>query len=172
VWTFQKTREGIDSALLSASCFLLWVLLHSGSGALEVSRRPVFYSRHPLENFIALRPLCSPSLFTWNETYGYSSLFRIKLLYFTLKWIIQGFVVFARASNCSKCSNSLPLWSSSQGSWLRNGDVLCFLWGTDWIYICFVEESRPPLRSNGQSSWLQYGDVLCLLWGTNWIYVM
>jgi hypothetical protein len=49
--------------------------------------------------------------------------------------------------------------------------VFCFLWGTNWIYICYVEENRPPLWSNGQSSWLQNIDVLCLLWGTNWIYV-
>jgi hypothetical protein len=50
-----------------------------------------------------------------------------------------------------------PLWSSGQSSWLLNGDVLCFLWGTNCIYIhvCYVEESRPPLWSNGQSSWLQ-----------------
>jgi hypothetical protein len=34
-------------------------------------------------------------------------------------------------------------------------DVMCFLWGTNWIYICYVEESRPPLWSSGQSSWLQ-----------------
>jgi hypothetical protein len=27
-------------------------------------------------------------------------------------------------------------------------------WGTKWIYICYVEESRPPLWSSGQSSWL------------------
>jgi hypothetical protein len=64
-----------------------------------------------------------------------------------------------------------PLWSSGQSSWLHNGDALCFLWGTNWIYICYVEESRPPLWSNGQSSWLQTGDVLCFLWGTNWIYI-
>jgi hypothetical protein len=49
----------------------------------------------------------------------------------------------------------LPLWSSGQSSWLHNGDVLCFLWGTDWIYICYVEESRSPLCSSCQSSWLQ-----------------
>jgi hypothetical protein len=49
-----------------------------------------------------------------------------------------------------------PLWSSGQSSWLHNGDVLCFLWGTNyWIYICYEEESRPPLWSSGQSSWLQ-----------------
>jgi hypothetical protein len=48
-----------------------------------------------------------------------------------------------------------PLWSSGQSSWLHNGDVLCFLWGTKWIDICYVEESRPPLWSSGQSSWLQ-----------------
>jgi hypothetical protein len=48
-----------------------------------------------------------------------------------------------------------PLWSSGQRSWLQNGDVLCFLWGTNWIYICYVEGERPPLWSSGQSSWLQ-----------------
>jgi hypothetical protein len=48
-----------------------------------------------------------------------------------------------------------PLWSSGQSSWLQNGDVLCFLWGMNSIYICYVEESRPPLWSSGQSFWLQ-----------------
>jgi hypothetical protein len=67
--------------------------------------------------------------------------------------------------------NGPPLWSSGQSFWLQNGDVLCFLWGTKLIYICYVEESRTPLWSSGQSSWLQNGDVLCFLWGTNWIYV-
>jgi hypothetical protein len=52
-------------------------------------------------------------------------------------------------------TNWPPLWSSGQRSWLLNGDVLCFLWGTNWIYICYVEESRPPLWSSGQSSWLR-----------------
>jgi hypothetical protein len=33
--------------------------------------------------------------------------------------------------------------------------VLWFLWGTNWIYICYVEESRPPLWPSAQSSWLQ-----------------
>jgi hypothetical protein len=47
-----------------------------------------------------------------------------------------------------------PLWSTGQSSWLQNGDVLCFLRGTNWIYICYVEESRPSLKSSGQSSWL------------------
>jgi hypothetical protein len=45
--------------------------------------------------------------------------------------------------------------SSGQSSWLQNGDVVCFLWGTNWIYICYIGESRPPLWSSGQSSWLQ-----------------
>jgi hypothetical protein len=48
-----------------------------------------------------------------------------------------------------------PLWSSGQSSWLHNGDVLCFLWDANWIYICYVEENRPHLWSSGQSSWLQ-----------------
>jgi hypothetical protein len=64
-----------------------------------------------------------------------------------------------------------PLWSSGQSSWLQNGDVLSFLWGTNWIYTCYAEESRPPIWSSGQSSWLQNGDVLWLLWGKNWIYI-
>jgi hypothetical protein len=45
------------------------------------------------------------------------------------------------------------------------------MWGTNWIYICYAEKSRPPLWSSGQSSWLQNGAVLCFLWGTNWIYI-
>jgi hypothetical protein len=47
------------------------------------------------------------------------------------------------------------LWSSVQSSCLLNADILWFLWGTNWIYICYVEESRPHLWSSGQSSWLQ-----------------
>jgi hypothetical protein len=39
-------------------------------------------------------------------------------------------------------------------------ETYCFLWGTNWIYISYVEESRAPLWSSGQSSWLQNGDVL------------
>jgi hypothetical protein len=35
----------------------------------------------------------------------------------------------------------------------------------NWIYICYVEESRSPLWS-----WPQNGDVFGFLWGTNWIY--
>jgi hypothetical protein len=53
----------------------------------------------------------------------------------------------------------------------QSGDVLCFLWGTNWIYICYVEESRTPVWFSGQSSWLHNGNVLWLLWGTNWIYI-
>jgi hypothetical protein len=34
-------------------------------------------------------------------------------------------------------------------------EMYCFLWSTNWIYICYVEESRPPLWPSGQSSWLQ-----------------
>jgi hypothetical protein len=45
-----------------------------------------------------------------------------------------------------------PLWSSGQSFWIQNGDVLCFLWGTNWIYICYVEESKPPLWFSDQSS--------------------
>jgi hypothetical protein len=72
---------------------------------------------------------------------------------------------------CNVEESRPPLWSSGQFSWLQSGDVLWFLWGTNWIYICYVVESRPPLWSSGQSSWLQIGGVLCFLWGTNWIYI-
>jgi hypothetical protein len=27
------------------------------------------------------------------------------------------------------------LWSSGQSSWLHNADLMCFLWGMNWIYI-------------------------------------
>jgi hypothetical protein len=46
------------------------------------------------------------------------------------------------------------LWSSGQSSWYWK-EMYCFLWGTNWIYICYVEENRPPLWSTHQSSWLQ-----------------
>jgi hypothetical protein len=62
------------------------------------------------------------------------------------------------------------LWSSGQSSWLQNREVLCFLWSTNWIYICYVEESRPPLglvvRVPGYRT-----EKYCFLWGTNWIYI-
>jgi hypothetical protein len=35
--------------------------------------------------------------------------------------------------------------------------------GTEFILVCYVEESRPPLWSSGQSSWLHNGDVLCFM---------
>jgi hypothetical protein len=76
-------------------------------------------------------------------------------------------LIYCRIILNGNWSEGPPLWSSGQSFWLQNGDVLCFLWGTNWIYISYVEESRPPLWSSGQSSWL----VLCFLWGTNWIYV-
>jgi hypothetical protein len=60
-----------------------------------------------------------------------------------------------------------PVWSSGQRSWLQNGVMLCFLWGTK----CYVEESGPPLWSSGQSSWLQNLEILCFLWGANWTYI-
>jgi hypothetical protein len=57
--------------------------------------------------------------------------------------------------NLTPTSTRPPLWSCDQSSWLQNGDEFYFLWGINWIYICYVEESRPPLWSSGQSSWLQ-----------------
>jgi hypothetical protein len=78
-----------------------------------------------------------------------------------------------RKLTSTSTSTRPTLSPSGQSSWLHNGDVLCFLWGTNWIYsyVCYVEESRPPLWPSGQSFCLQNGDVLCLLWGTNWIYM-
>jgi hypothetical protein len=73
--------------------------------------------------------------------------------------------------------HSLQIWENRpcgpvvRAPALQNGDVVCFLWGTNSIYICYAEESRPPLWSSGQRSWLQNGDVLCFLWGTNWMYI-
>jgi hypothetical protein len=63
------------------------------------------------------------------------------------------------------------LWSSDQCSWQHNGDIFCFLWGTTWIYVCYVEGSRPPLLSSDQSSCRDNGDVLWFLWSTNSIYI-
>jgi hypothetical protein len=51
---------------------------------------------------------------------------------------------FIRRLRCKIC---VFLWSSGQSSWVHNGDVLCFMWGTNLIYICYVEECRPPLWS-------------------------
>jgi hypothetical protein len=56
---------------------------------------------------------------------------------------------------CFVEESRLPLLFSGQSSWQQNGDVLCFLWSTNWIYIHYIEESRPPLWSSGHSSWLQ-----------------
>jgi hypothetical protein len=86
-------------------------------------------------------------------------------------WSCLGYALYIRLCNWGpwewalSCSSSHTkrdrlralgptLWSSGQSSWLQNGDVLWFLWGTNWIYICYVEECRPPLWSSGQSSWL------------------
>jgi hypothetical protein len=83
------------------------------------------------------------------------------------EWITDGYT-----SNSVLHIWCTPLWSSVQSSWL------CVLWGTNWIYICYVEESIPPLWSSGQSSWLQilrsgfdsrryqiFSEVVGLEWG-------
>jgi hypothetical protein len=57
-----------------------------------------------------------------------------------------------------------------KSSWLQNGGVLCLLWGTIWIYICYVEESRPPLWSSGQSSLLQIQRSGFNSWVWNWVH--
>jgi hypothetical protein len=59
-------------------------------------------------------------------------------------------VVHRLALVCNKFYLCKQFWPPS--SWLHNGDVLCFLRGTNWIYICYVEESILPLRSSGQRS--------------------
>jgi hypothetical protein len=49
------------------------------------------------------------------------------------------------------------LWSSDQCSWLHNGDVLCFLLGSNWIYVMYKKADRlcglvirvPGYRSRG-----------------------
>jgi hypothetical protein len=90
-----------------------------------------------------------------------------KLLFITLMWIWLFLCTF-QVSYTAICPMKLvfnsfpwecqwtrpPLWSSGQSSWLHNGDVLCFQWGTNWIYVCYVEESRPLLWASSQSSWL------------------
>jgi hypothetical protein len=86
--------------------------------------------------------------------------------------LFRNYFLLLHSLNVINVSHSLPpLWFSGLSSWLHNGDVLCFLWGTNWIYICYVEKIRPPLWSSGQSSCLQNGDVLCFLWSANWIYI-
>jgi hypothetical protein len=104
-------------------------------------------------------------LLTWNMGYfGWNG---------TMKWNPQSFMFVLMMHECllwhdfDGCSSICPqvifgapdpwppLLPSGQSSWLQNGDVLWFLWGTNWIHICYVEESRPPLWFSGQSSWLQ-----------------
>jgi hypothetical protein len=88
----------------------------------------------------------------------------IRVLLFSLPIII-----LPTAPTVSGILNRLCLqWSEFLAT---EQDVSCFLLGTNWIYICYVEESRPPLWSSGQNSWLHNGDVSCFLWGTNWIYI-
>jgi hypothetical protein len=71
---------------------------------------------------------------------------KITIIYI---WVcIHGF-------NCLSNSTETASVVSRKSSWLQNGCVLCFLWGRNWIYTCYVEERRPPLCSSGQTSWLQ-----------------
>jgi hypothetical protein len=56
---------------------------------------------------------------------------------------------------------------------LCSGDIMCFLWGTNWICVfcvvltiksyCFSKEHYP--------AGLCSGDIMCFLWGMNWICV-
>jgi hypothetical protein len=66
-------------------------------------------------------------------------------------WLQSGNVLFPLRYELNLCY----VEESRPSLWLHNGDVLCFLWGTNWIYICYVGGSRPPLWSSGQSSWLE-----------------
>jgi hypothetical protein len=109
----------------------------------------LFSFRHP-------RHFCS-SLYFRPQLQGVSR----RVAYLSFRWDFFKFFLW----------DDPPLWSSGQSSWLQNGDVLCFLWGTNWTYICYVQESRPPLWSSGQSSWLQNIDVMCFMWGTNSICI-
>jgi hypothetical protein len=77
---------------------------------------------------------------------------RTKVFRFSY-WLCLGFVWIWNL--CWSYDGRPPLWSSGLSSWLQNGDVLWLLWGTNWIYVCYVGESRPPLWSSAQSSWLQ-----------------
>jgi hypothetical protein len=122
---------------------------HSVCGS---SRPIVFFQLCHIAELIILFPqhYCSPPL-------SYTSTFTsTHHVYFFTAYLTEG----------------PPVWSSGQSSWLQKEDVLCFLRGTNWIYLCYIEESRPPLWSSRQSSWLQIWDVLCFLWGTNWIYML
>jgi hypothetical protein len=54
---------------------------------------------------------------------------------FRNNWRSRPTRILARGISSSFGTTGPPLWSSGQSSWLHNGDVLCFLWGTNWIYI-------------------------------------
>jgi hypothetical protein len=58
--------------------------------------------------------------------------------------LISIFVLF---SHLFDCLCGIVVWVSGCRT-----EMYCFLWGTNWIYICYVEESRPPLWSNGHPS--------------------
>jgi hypothetical protein len=93
---------------------------------------------------------------------------RLSIFCFCSRWL--------RVAKTMTCFVNRRAWADSLcGLVVRVPDYrteeFCFLRGTNWIYICYKEESRPPLRSSGQSSWLQNGDILCFLRGTNWIYI-
>jgi hypothetical protein len=111
------------------------------------------FSTHLFSKFLSFSVIFRAPL--WSS--GQSSWLQNKDALFPVRYELNLYMVCRRP----------PLWSSGQSSWLQNGDLLCFLWGTNWIYICFVQESRPPLWSSGQSSWLHNRDILCFLWGTH-----
>jgi hypothetical protein len=58
-------------------------------------------------------------------------------------------------SNNKRVNSGTASVVNGQSSWMQHGDVLCFLRDTNWIDICYVEESRPPLWSGGKCPWLQ-----------------
>jgi hypothetical protein len=95
---------------------------------------------------------------------------KLPLLIFLSKWLPTFLSVLLGV-----VKNSMSLYSDRLcGLVVRvpgYTEMYCFLWGTNWIYICYVEESRPPLWSSGQSSWLQMYCVSCEV-RTEFIYVM
>jgi hypothetical protein len=71
-----------------------------------------------------------------------------------------------------------------QPAGLCSGDVMCFLWGTNWIYIycilptqcIYVFRMIPTINSDyfpkqHQPAGLCSGDVMCFPWGANWIFI-
>jgi hypothetical protein len=134
----------------------------------------LLYNRAPSSAFLLFT--CSPLFSTsqplhWNPHLKAEAAiafndFPLICVFTMFRWTLRSEVTLVQdsAEFRTGISGIWPsLWSSGQSSWLHNGAVLCFLCGTNWIYIWYVEESRPPLWSRGKSSWLHNGAVLCFM---------